>query len=587
MPKQGTVPTAMTDGQRWLIFGTVLVLGALTAIGALLLWPVARPPSAHLAAYERLWSAMERGVEGVATLDSLLGGQDGVAWHASMAAGRTLMQSGAPEEAVPRFRRAVELWPTADTHSELARALEAAGEREKALAQWEMLLPAAEAAQSFRRLEIDPLQAAKVLNRSGAHRHALEALAGLPGREAILEKARALSGLGDHSQAAASYRTYLTAVPGDSQAQLEYGQLLERSGQTAQALAAYRAAGPPGGLCAGILLEQAGRVEEALTAYSSSTDPEAAWRRALLLEDLSREGEALPLYKELADGTHRVWDDAALRAYVLLAHTGDQTEAEGLLGRLPPAALSLLSHYNDPPVTDLQPDPHPVEVQAIQRAEALFQHFPEEAWDWARAELEVALRRGTVAERLAIGEWYLSRGDYAAACRVGMEVLSASRSQRAYRLAYPLAYWNTVQERADQYRVDPYLVLSVMREESHFRLRAVSPSGAHGLMQLLPSTARWIAEDRLGAAYEVEILFEADTNIRLGAWYLGYLVELFPQGEAWAVAAYNAGQGNIRRWTGGEVALHDLPAALRLVETREYLSKVLNSWLVYRWLYGS
>ncbi len=169
---------------------------------------------------------------------------------------------------------------------------------------------------------------------------------------------------------------------------------------------------------------------------------------------------------------------------------------------------------------------------------------------------------------------------------MGTSLLTTHPSRSAYRLAYPLAHWTTVQHWADRYEVDPYLVLAVAREESHFRLRAVSGSDARGLMQLLPSTAQWIAEERLGIPYRIEELFSAETNIRLGTWYLGYLHDQFPGGTAWAVAAYNGGQGNIRRWTGGAIPLEDLPAALRSVETREYLDKVLHSWLTYRWLYA-
>ncbi|MEW6217001.1 MAG: transglycosylase SLT domain-containing protein, partial [Candidatus Bipolaricaulota bacterium] len=109
-----------------------------------------------------------------------------------------------------------------------------------------------------------------------------------------------------------------------------------------------------------------------------------------------------------------------------------------------------------------------------------------------------------------------------------------------------------------------------------------------GLMQLLPSTARWIAEDKLKIPYREADLFSLDYNIRLGTWYLRHLLDQFEGDLAWAVAAYNGGPGNLRRWTaGGTTTPGDLPAFLRSTETREYLVKVLDSWLIYRWLYGS
>jgi len=307
----------------------------------------------------------------------------------------------------------------------------------------------------------------------------------------------------------------------------------------------------------------------------------------VLLEQAGQTSEALSLYLSLARGDHRVWDDAALRAYRILSRQGAQRQADELLVQLPPAARYLLGDEDATPVPALGADPPQFTPHAVQVAEALLRHLPEEeAWTWARAELEVALRRGSLADRLTIGEWYLAHGEYASACRVGVAAAAEHPSRRAYRLAYPRAWSCAVARWSGAYNVDPLLVWAVMREESHFRVRAVSGSDARGVMQLLPSTARWIAEDRLGLAFTVEELFDPAMNLRLGTWYLGYLGEQFPQNVAWAVAAYNGGQGNLRRWTDPDLPLPDLPAALGSVETREYVSKVLDAWLVYRWLYG-
>ncbi len=577
----------MTEAQRWLLFGAVLVLGSLTAVGALLLWPVPSS-SAYIADYEQLWKAIEAGQDGIDTLDRILEEDNGRAWHAAMAAGSAYAEAGDYERAVARFTRAVTLWPTAEARRELAAALESAGRYAEALAHWERLLPSTTAAQAVLRLERDPLSAAQVLNRYGAHPAALEASAALDSPEGRLERARALAGLGRLQEAAAVYEAYLRLVPADSSARVAYGRVLERQGNTSGALDAYRAAGTVGTLSAGRLLEAQGREDEALSFYSRSNDPEALWRAAVLLERRGQLTEALKLYQELAEGSHRVWDDAAIRTYTLLIGEGATQQATALLSRLPPAARWILGALEGSPVKDLSRDPPPRRSDAVQAADALLDHLPEsDAWRWIRAELEVADRKASYAERLTIGEWYLAHGDYAAACRIGNAVLAVHPCLRAYRLAYPLAHVKAVRAWADRYAVDPYLVWAVMREESHFRISAVSSSDARGLMQLLPSTARWIAEDRIGISYSIDGLFEPATNIRLGTWYLGYLMEQFPQGIAWAVAAYNGGQGNVRRWTEGGVPLEALPSALGSVETREYLTKVLNSWLIYNWLYGN
>ncbi|HEU67810.1 MAG TPA: lytic transglycosylase domain-containing protein [Candidatus Acetothermia bacterium] len=206
---------------------------------------------------------------------------------------------------------------------------------------------------------------------------------------------------------------------------------------------------------------------------------------------------------------------------------------------------------------------------------------------WAEVELAIASARSSPAERLAIGEWYVAQGEWRSAFRIGSAVLSVVPCPRAYYLAYPLAWWDTVLRWAGQYGVDPYLVLAVIREESGFAPTAVSPSDARGLMQLLPSTARWIAEEKLKIPYGEADLYSPDDNIRLGTWYLSYLLDQFEGDLVWAVAAYNGGPGNLRRWTANGVASPaDLLAALRSTETREYVAKVLNAWLTYRWLYG-
>ncbi|MFN3347070.1 MAG: lytic transglycosylase domain-containing protein, partial [Candidatus Bipolaricaulaceae bacterium] len=205
--------------------------------------------------------------------------------------------------------------------------------------------------------------------------------------------------------------------------------------------------------------------------------------------------------------------------------------------------------------------------------------------EWAYIALGISLSKASAGEALSVGEWYAKVGDWPRAYAVGVRLLSALPSLRAYRLAYPLAWEESVQRWSSAYGVDPFLVWAVMREESGFLPTAVSRSGARGLMQLLPSTARWIAEEKLRIPYGEELLFDPDYNIRLGTWYLRYLLDQFAGNMAWAVAAYNGGPGNLRRWTASLRDPLDFPAALRSPETREYLAKVLNAWLIYRWLY--
>lgn len=489
------------------------------------------------------------------------------------------------EASIALLREAMELYATAEVQRELAQALEEAGRRSEALAEWTKLLPDPVAAAAVARLSPNKISAGKTLVSGRAHSKALEVLAGEKSPEASLWRGRALSGLGRTSEALVEYAQYLATFPNDATAQLEYGQLLERLGDMEKALSAYRAAGSTGLYRLGLLLESLGRVDEALSAYQKSSDPEARWRAARILEEKGRISEALVIYRELAEKNVRVMDDAALRAHLLFLRQGEKELAQKMKEKLPPAFLWLLGEKVGPP--KFAADPWPVSSEALKVADSLLRRFPKEGPLWAQIVLGIALQKAGVVEILAIGEWYAERGEWNRAYSLGVLALRETPSRRAYQLAYPRAWEENVRRWAGEYGVDPFLVWAVMREESGFRPEAMSASGARGLMQLLPSTARWIAEEKLRILYREEWLTDPDYNIRLGTWYLRYLLDQFWENAAWAVAAYNGGPGNLRRWASGVENPAELPAHLRSPETREYLIKVLNSWLVYRWLYGS
>lgn len=158
-----------------------------------------------------------------------------------------------------------------------------------------------------------------------------------------------------------------------------------------------------------------------------------------------------------------------------------------------------------------------------------------------------------------------------------------------WHAAYPRPYWARVQQEAARYQIDPYLVLAIMREESHFNPTILSRSNAHGLMQILPSTGKWIA-GKLGIKkFRNDDLWSTDTNIAFGSWYLRYLLDFFAGNLPLAVAAYNGGQGNLKRKVE-EGPFRDLPLWERLdrvpmQETRDYYKKVIGSLDTYHRLY--
>ena len=113
--------------------------------------------------------------------------------------------------------------------------------------------------------------------------------------------------------------------------------------------------------------------------------------------------------------------------------------------------------------------------------------------------------------------------------------------------AYPMVYEDLIRASAEENGLDPALVAAVILAESDYQPRAVSDAGALGLMQLMPATAEWIA-GKFSETCTEERLFEPDTNIRYGCWYLGWLVGRFGGNLPCAVAAYHAGQGTVDAW---------------------------------------
>jgi soluble lytic murein transglycosylase len=147
------------------------------------------------------------------------------------------------------------------------------------------------------------------------------------------------------------------------------------------------------------------------------------------------------------------------------------------------------------------------------------------------------------------------------------------------RLWYPLRYEQIVRGHAHNYSLDPALLAAVIYQESKFEADARSTSGAIGLMQLLPDTAKGIALHTGGNRFRVEDLYNPEINVRYGAWYLRHLLQKYGE-ERTALAAYNAGQDNVDRWrrAGREI---------QFPETRAYVDRVEELKKIYRRAYGT
>jgi soluble lytic murein transglycosylase len=157
-----------------------------------------------------------------------------------------------------------------------------------------------------------------------------------------------------------------------------------------------------------------------------------------------------------------------------------------------------------------------------------------------------------------------------------------------WRLAFPLPYRHSLEEYSRQQSLDPFLVAALIRQESEFNTKAVSPANARGLTQVLPSTARQLSRQLKIPRYSTKMLFTPDMNLKIGTYYLKALSNQLQGKWEETLASYNAGKSRVNSWTSA--ASYHEPAefveSIPFSETRVYVQSVLRNAEVYRRLYG-
>ena len=133
--------------------------------------------------------------------------------------------------------------------------------------------------------------------------------------------------------------------------------------------------------------------------------------------------------------------------------------------------------------------------------------------------------------------------------------------------------------------VDYSLINAVIRQESAFSPSVKSSAGAMGLMQIMPGTAQHIRHKQGKRALPKSYVYRPDINVKLGQYYIGYLLEEFNGNLIYAIAAYNAGPGNVRKWIKRGLAENGPVAFVESIpfpETKKYVKKVMSNYWVYR-----
>jgi len=277
---------------------------------------------------------------------------------------------------------------------------------------------------------------------------------------------------------------------------------------------------------------------------------------------------------------------ALVRAYQHFFYAQMARERLSALGDLKPEA--------QPQLDNLQPAPVPV----------LQESFPEDSPHLAKAKLLAnAGLNDYIAQEIAAdpdsGSWsalaeaqiYASYGETYRAMRALKKALpyAATASVKSIPLAYwrilfPEAWWETIKTESAKNNLDPYLVASLIRQESEFNPSVVSYANAYGLMQLLPVTGKQMAKEEGIKNFQTFQLLDPEMNIRLGTLYLRQMLNKFGGVTEYALAAYNAGDTRVTDWeaAGPYHGMDEFVESIPFTQTREYVEAILRNIETYR-----
>ena len=451
--------------------------------------------------------------------------------------------------------------------------------------------------------------------RLGDHRRAIQQFDWLiethpPGEftgRAWLEKARSQSEMGLSEEAARTYRRFVAQHPADplaDDALWELAQFLTRRDGEEAAVQVYLdlQADYPDSTRAPEALFRAG-----LIRYKAGDDEGArqAWQRlAEGYEQTSVRSRAL-LWLGIAVTRAGEGDEAA--EYLAQAHTADPWGYYGLrAGELAGQAVQALPESSSEPVEHwIEAWANPSGSEGLSVGEEAIRsdiHFQrgEELLRIGLAgeaahEFE-AVRSQLSDDPLALYRLALllaERRLYRPSMRIAWQIAWASPERTmaaapAYlqRLAYPLYFEDLVTDWASALDMDPLLLFALIRQESWYDPLATSKADARGLTQVMPATGEWIAW-RLGRGdFDVDDLYRPVVSVEFGAWYLAQQLENFEGDVFQALAAYNGGPGNARRWAQQADDPDLFVETIDLSETRSYVLRVYEHYRRYKALYG-
>jgi soluble lytic murein transglycosylase len=328
--------------------------------------------------------------------------------------------------------------------------------------------------------------------------------------------------------------------------------------------------------------EAARLMDEQVTRYGAGIEaPSALYWRGRIYEDEEHDfARAAAYYRSLVvNYTNFYYGDLAKKRLAVLGAQADVA---------PTAALQAVRKITVPDLTDVVPenDPHLIKAKLLANA-ALNEYIAP----------EIAASPGSSEwGALAQAEIYASFGEYTRALQSmkhsGISFFSIPTSEVPlvyWKLIFPQPYWNDLVADSEKNGLDPYLVASLIRQESEFNAGAISPAHAVGLMQLLPSVGKENAKKEGLKGFNASELLNPSINLRLGTRNLKQVLDRFGGQPEYALAAYNAGDMPVRQWmaAGDYKDIAEFVESIPYSETREYVQAIMRNRELYRTLYGS
>lgn len=324
-------------------------------------------------------------------------------------------------------------------------------------------------------------------------------------------------------------------------------------------------------------------MDEQILRYAAGIEAPSAlyWRGRIYEDEEHNLGQAANYYRALSSGyTNYYYAELARKRLAIIGAHAPTVPTSDVLASVRPLVI--------PELADEIPDDEPHLIKARLLANAALNEY-------IAPEIQAAPGSDEWGA-LAQAEIFNSFGETTRALQsmkksgISFFALPLDKVPTSYwKLLFPRPYWSELAANAEKNNLDPYLVASLIRQESEFNPGAVSRANAYGLMQLLPSVGKSLAKKQGVRGFSASSLLNPSTNLQLGTYNLRLVLDRYSGQIEYALASYNAGDVPVRQWinSGEYKDIAEYVESIPYTETREYVQAILRNQQIYRSLYGA